>query len=152
MSEFRVGELYTDSFQGMDPKEIEGNMEGVCYAVEEKEYTHNLTSDELAQKKSELAELRITIENIMAEKKEAMAEYNERLKSPDKIYRSVLDAIKHKSERKFGKLYMVDDQDSGMMYFFDSQGMCIDVRPLKPQEKQTKIRALNQSGYGESAK
>lgn len=148
MSEFKLGELYTNAFEGMPEKEIQGNMEGVSYAIEEKEYTHNLTPDELALKKSELAELRITIENIMAEKKEAMAEYNEKLKGPDKIYRNVLDAIKHKSERKQGRLYLVDDQANGMMYYFDSHGICVDARALKPQEKQTKIRSLNPQNYG----
>ena len=43
---------------------------------------------------------------------------------------------------KYGKLFLVDDQVSGMMYSFDNTGICVDARRLTSEEKQTKIKTL----------
>lgn len=143
MENFKVGQLYSESFNGMPAKEIIDNLEGQAYKMEERDYTHALSDQEVAQRERELGRVSIEIKKIEDEKKEMVDEFKQRLKVPNDSKEALLDAIKFRSERKFGKLYLIDDQDSGNMYSFDENGVCVDVRPLTPQEKQTIIRSLN---------
>jgi hypothetical protein len=39
-------------------------------------------------------------------------------------------------------LYLVDDQEAGMMYSFDNLGVCVEARQLDKKEKQTTLRAI----------
>jgi hypothetical protein len=38
-------------------------------------------------------------------------------------------------------LYLVDDQEAGMMYSFDNLGVCVEARQLD-KKKQTTLRAI----------
>ncbi len=143
MENFKVGQLYSESMATMPAKEIKDNLEMQAYKMEEREYTHALSDKEVAQRERELGQVRIKIKSIEDEKKEMVDEFKQRLKGPNDQEETLLDAIKFRSERKFGKLYLIDDQESGNMYSFDENGVCVDVRPLSPQEKQTIIRSLN---------
>jgi hypothetical protein len=63
------------------------------------------------------------------------------IKEPKSKASILLDSIK-KSEQRHGRLYLVDDQEDGMMYSFDTLGVCVEARQLKQEEKQTKLRAV----------
>ncbi|WP_456867556.1 hypothetical protein [Galbibacter sp. BG1] len=141
--EFRIGEIYDSSFKSMTKKDIEDNLTGVCYSVEEKEYTKNLTTEELAEKKTELSEICIQLAQLEEKKKELMDEIKTEIKKPKNTQALLLDTIKHKSERVFGKLFLIDDQEAGLMYYFDNTGICVDMRVMSPQEKQSKIKLMN---------
>lgn len=143
MNRFKLGSHYDAAFQTMSPKEIKDNLEAIAYGVEERSYTKNLTPEEVIEKKDEYSEIGIHLSEIALEKKEAMDRFKEKLKEPKQQSGILLQAIKFKSEQKFGELHLVDDQDSGMMYSFDLSGVCVDVRPLTKQEKQLKLKTVN---------
>lgn len=147
-SQFRIGQYYDPSFEEMDPKEIKDNLEALAYEVVEEDYTKNLTEEELREKKNFLAEVSIKLAALEAEKKEVMDEFKLKMKVPKSEKDEVLDVIKHRSERRYGKLYKIDDQDTGMMYFFEASGQCVNARPLTQNEKQTKIKQLKAIGNG----
>lgn len=144
-SKFKVGEHYDEAFKGMTPKEIIDNLEGLAYGKEDGVYNKKLTSEELAVAKHNLADVSISIAKIEQEKKDAMDEFKDRLKEPTATKKELIEAIKLKSVRKEGILYYVDDQEDGMMYIFDEQGICIDERPLLAKERQTKMRQINKN-------
>lgn len=64
-------------------------------------------------------------------------------KEPKSRAKELVDAIKFKSEQIHGKLFLIDDQEEGMMYFFDTNGICVDARPLHRNERQLKINTKN---------
>lgn len=145
MEEFRIGEHFSESFKGMPHKDVNDNLEGICYEKQEGKYTKILTQEELAERKSRLAEVSIELARIEDKKKDYMDEIKSLQMEPKADHKYLLDTIKHKSERKEGVLYLIDVQEKGMMYFFDEEGICVDARPLMPNEKQMKIRNLRKA-------
>lgn len=143
MSNFKIGGLYDGAFAKMSEREIADNLEAVAWGIEERSYTKNLTPDEVVRKKDDYAEIGLVLSEIAREKKEAAADFKFREKEPKVAAEILLSAIKFKSEQKHGKLFMVDDQEQGMMYLFDNTGVCVDARQLDKKEKQTKLKAIN---------
>lgn len=146
MTLFKIGQLYDPSFERMTQEEIQDNLESICYEVVEEEYTKNLTESELNERKTELAEVSIKIAALEAEKKDLMDLMKQKMKQPKQEKEEVLDVIKFRSERRTGKLYKIDDQEAGIMYFFEASGQCVNARPMTPNEKQTKIKQLKAVG------
>ena len=146
MLNFKIGELYDPQFKGLSAVEREQNLEGICYEVKEESYTKPLTEEDLAERKTELAEVSINISELELEKKEISAKLRAKIKEP-KIERArLLENIKHRSEHMKGKIFLIDEPETGMMYYFDKEGVCVHARPITPSEKQTKIRTLKSAG------
>jgi len=146
MSAFKIGQYYDPSFENLPLREVEDNLHSVCYEVIQEDYTKNLSESELQEKKNQLAEVSIKLSTLEQEKKDLMEEMKLKMKLPKSEKEETLEAIKLRSERRFGKLYKVDDQETGMMYFFESTGQCVNARPLTAQEKQTVIKQLRAIG------
>lgn len=144
-NKFELGKPFSESLNGLSTNEIKDNLEGVAYGKEEGIYTKNLTEAELGHAKSHLADVSIQIAKINEDKKEAADEFKDMLKEPSTKHKELIEAIKHKSVRKEGVLFLVDDVESGMMYKFDDNGICVDVRPLLATERQRVIKLGNQN-------
>jgi DNA integrity scanning protein DisA with diadenylate cyclase activity len=140
MTNFKIGGLYDAAFGTMQPKDIKDNLEAVAWGVEERSYTKNLTPDEIVEKKDQFAQNALVVSEIQDQKKEAIERFKAMEKLPKEEQKELLSAIKFKSEQKHGKLFLIDDQQSGMMYSFDENGVCVDARPLTKAEKQTKLK------------
>lgn len=138
---FKLGQLLPN-FSGLNPKEIEDNLELNCYGKEEGSYQKNLSEAELGKAKSDYADVGISISKIETEKKEAMDEFKRQLITPKAKQANLLKMLKHKSIEMEGILYLFDDVDNGMMYKVDESGVIVDVRPMQQKEKQTVIRQL----------
>lgn len=143
MSNFKIGQLYDQAFAKLTTQEVQDNLEAIAWGVEERAYTKNLTPEEIVEKKDEYSEVGLVLSEIAREKKEAMDVFKARAKQPTEEAKLLLDAIKFKSEQKYGKLHLVDDQENGMMYFFDEKGVCVDARPLDKKERQTRLKTIN---------
>jgi hypothetical protein len=80
------------------------------------------------------------LSEIAVQKKEVMDRFKEMIKEPKSKASILLDSIKFKSEQRHGRLYLVDDQEDGMMYSFDTLGVCVEARQLaKKKNKKTKL-------------
>lgn len=143
MGKFKVGQVYDPQFEKLPPSEIVLNLEGISYDIVVSEYTQNLTPQQLTQKRAELAEAVIKLKEIENRKKKAMEEFKAEASKPKSDCNELLDVIKHKSERVYGKLFMIDDQEEGLMYFFNEHAICVDVRAMLPSEKQIRLKAIN---------
>lgn len=142
MSNFKIGQPYDQAFRIMQPNEIKDNLEAVAYGLLEKSYTKNLTEEEIVERKDEYSEIAISLSEIAEQKKEAMDRFKELAKEPKLKSSMLLESIKFKSEQKHGTLYLVDDQEAGMMYSFDNLGICVEARQLDKKEKQGKLKIL----------
>lgn len=139
---FKIGKLFDDSFESMPQNEIEANLESIAYNITEEDYTRTLSEDELNVRKTSLAEVSIKLAALEEEKKEIMDKHKLKVKGPKSEQASLLESIKHRSERMYGKLFAIDEPEDNMMYFFDSTGQCVNMRAMLPSEKQTKLRTL----------
>lgn len=143
MSNFKIGQLYDSAFAGMSPEEVSGNLDAIAWGVTEKPYTRNLSPEELAKKKDAFAEAGLVLADLEAEKKLFMDDFKLREKEPKELQKELMNAIRFKSEQKQGRLYLIDDQEEGIMYFFDKSGTCVEARQLEKSERQTKLKTIN---------
>ena len=141
--EFEVGDMFDPEMKDQSIKTKKDTLESVSYEVKVEGYTKILTHEEVTDRRADLSDVCISINDIEEEKKEVINVFKERLKAPKMERSELLASIKHKSEFRNGDLYYIDDQENGFMYIFDEHGECIESRPLKPNEKQTKIKQLN---------
>ena len=120
-------------------------------AVEEVGYTRRFTPEELAQKKEELAEVSIQINDIELEKKEAMETFKERLKPLNEEKQELLDHIKKGSEYRSGeecaKILYHEERMAG---FYNRLGELVYSRPIMPQEMQRTTFSINRKTGTES--
>ena len=120
-------------------------------AVEEVGYTRRFTPEELAQKKEELAEVSIRINDIELEKKEVMETFKERLKPLNEEKQELLDHIKKGSEYRSGeecaKILYHEERMAG---FYNKLGELVYSRPIMPQEMQRTTFSINRKTGTES--
>ena len=146
--EFEVGDVYSDEISLRDVKNRIDTLSGLSYMVLNEGYTKNLSEEQVTLKRKELSDVSIIINDIEIEKKQIASEFKERLAQPLEDKAELLLAIKHKSEYRKGNLFHIDDQENGFMYIFDEDAECVESRPLKPTERQGKIKQLNQEKLG----
>lgn len=118
-------------------------------AVEKIGYMHRFSPEELAQKKELLSEACIKINDIEAEKKEAMDEFKERLKPYSEEKSQLLKDIKNGSEyidnAECVKILYHEEKMAG---FYNKLGELVYSRPIMPQEMQKTIFTLNTGTNG----
>lgn len=115
-------------------------LDGIAYKREEGNYTRTLDAVEIAEAKSKLAESAIRTAAILEEKKEIMSEFKDRIKEQKIIHDEHLNSVKYGSVNAEGNLFLIDDQENGVMSYFDDRGICVSQRALKPEERQGVIR------------
>lgn len=117
-----------------------------CDAVENIGYTRRFTPEELNQKKEELANTSIQINDIEEEKAAAMSAFKERLKPLDKDKKVLLTEIKKKSEFVEEDCYKFIDHDSRIVGYYNKLGELVSSRPIMPQEMQKTIFMNRKTG------
>jgi len=142
--EFEIGDVYDKELVEKDQIIVRNTLESIASVVTKESYIKKLSDNEITEKRKSLSDVSIDINDIEEEKKEIMDEFKLRLKEPMAEKKQLLNAIKHKAEERTGNLFHIDDQENGFMYIFDEEGICIDSRPLRPTERQTKIKLLNE--------
>lgn len=110
-----------------------------CDAVEITGYTRRFTPDELLQKKEELAEISIQINDVEEEKANAMAEFKAQLKPLNEQKTSLLTQLKKKSEFVEDECYKFIDNEDRMVGYYDKAGTLVSSRAIMPQEMQKTI-------------
>lgn len=140
---FDVGETYSLQIASLPPKERDDNMQGIAYKVEDTKYTKPLSDEELAERKTEHSDVSIKLFDLAERKKEIMAEFKKEMKDLDTQAKELLQSIRFKSEKRQGVVYSLDDQEAGVMYEFDGECVCINIRTLTKAERQTAIKYLN---------
>ncbi len=140
-----------DKFLGQDLPETQRweFLKDNADSVEKIGYMHRFSPEELAQKKELLSEACIKINDIEAEKKEAMDEFKERLKPYCEEKSQLLKDIKNGSEyidnAECVKILYHEEKMAG---FYNKLGELVYSRPIMPQEMQKTIFTLNTGTNG----
>lgn len=140
-----------EKFLGQDLPESQrwGFLMDNADAIEKIGYMHRFTPEEMAQKKELLSEACIKINDIEAEKKDAMDEFKERLKPYNEEKNQLLHEIKNGSEyisdAECAKILFHEEKMAG---FYNKLGELVYSRPIMPQEMQKTIFNLNTGTNG----
>lgn len=118
-----------------------------CVRKEEFTYPKHFESDELAFKKDELTQVCLKLGKLVEEKKTVSKEFNTNIKIAKVEQAGILNSLRTGMEEVTEEVFLLDDQDSGKMGYYNKEGELVYERPLMPEEKQLRIikqTAVNQ--------
>lgn len=139
---YKIGDAYAPELASLNALEKRDVMESIAYKVSDEGYSKTLSEQDLIEKKDELSEVVMEISEIEERRKITMNDFKKKLEEPLEAKKELLQAIRSKTEFRRGLVFYVDDQELNKMYVFDEFGECIDVRPLRKDERQVKIKML----------
>jgi hypothetical protein len=114
-------------------------LEDNCDAIEKVGYTRRFTTEELNERKEELADTSISISMIEEEKKASDDDFKLRRKPLDTRKKTLVEELKNKSEFVSEDCYKFIDHEERMVAFYNSDGEMVSSRPIMPQEMQKTI-------------
>ena len=102
--------------------------------VVEMSYSKTFDADELAKKKTELAEKAIKINDLNEAIKDYKEEVGLELKPLKEEVKNLLGDIKAKSRIVTEKCYKIVDEDERMACFYNAEGVLVSSRPATKEE------------------
>lgn len=123
----------------VDPAERRRILQDNADKVEQGSYFKVLDEEETLVLREELAEVSIKQRQLEQEKKDLIDEWKERHEPVKRRKLELIDNLRSGQEEMEGTLYLVADHDAGDMLYYDSEGVLIKSRRLRPDEKQIKI-------------
>ena len=105
-------------------------------------YTRKFTDEELIEKRAELSEVTISINDIMVEKKEVNSQFAEQLKPLELQKVKLITDVKHKSTLVTEEVFLIANREEGIMDFINDSGEVVHSRRLTDKEKQLTIFSL----------
>ncbi len=114
-------------------------LEANCEKIEEIGYMKQFSPDEINSMKDELSEVAISINDIEIERKEAMKAFKLQVEPLKTVKTTLLKNIKTKAEYVRENCYKFVDFDDRMVGYYNSEGLLIEARPMRPDEGQRTI-------------
>lgn len=118
-------------------------------SIEEIDYMKSFDPDEIQQQKDMLAESSIKANTLEEELKDIKESYKERMKPHIKQIQECLKHIKEGAELVNEECFKFIDQEEGMVGFYNSFGDLVQVRQIKPEERQKKLFKFGKTGTNE---
>lgn len=126
-----------------DPNQRAQLIESNAYCTEKTIVRRPYSPNELQQFKDDYCLLMEGFTSVEEELKELSQPLKERMKDFKSQAKTFMDKLKSKCEKTEGMIYGFDNQEDGTMDFYDIHGEYISSRRLFPNEKQTKLKAIN---------
>lgn len=120
-------------------------LDGECFSVEESSYMKPLSDQELIEYRAEFSQVSIEISVIQDELKEIKENFKKRLEPLVTKVSSHLAAIKARGLWTKGRVYLMPDHENRVMHIVSSEGIVIDSRMMKPEERQMTIHQNQKS-------
>lgn len=127
------------NFDGYSSEAILEVLNANCVTTEVKGYMRQFTPEEIADLKSNLAETSISLSDKMLQKKEQDNIFKEEVKPLNIRKELLLKQIKQRSEFIEEECFVMHDEINSSVEFYNPQGVCIETRPMRPDEKQTRL-------------
>lgn len=112
--------------------------------VEQTDYEKELTEEELIAKREEFVDNSIDVSKLEDELAEKKKEYKNKIEPIKLVNRSLQKEIKTKKKWVKGQLFHMADQVNCMMETWDESGELVFSRRLRPDEKQVRMRVIEQ--------
>jgi hypothetical protein len=129
----------------VDQRDRLQSMQEFASKVEQTTYQKVLTPDELAARREDLADDCIKINQLEDELKEIKDSYKAKMDPLKSANKERLTEIKTKQSTIDGTIYHIPDHETSMMETYDSEGMLVSSRRLRPEEKQGNVFQLKKA-------
>lgn len=120
----------------VSPKERIMLLQENASKVEQTTYQKQLTPEELIERRENLSDVCIKLDQAEDEFQEVKDDHKARMTPMKTLRKGLLTQIKTKQTSVTGVLYHLANHDDGMMETYDSDGFLIESRRLRPEEKQ----------------
>lgn len=134
-------------FQDQPKEQREQMLRDNCYkVVENHTYTRPLSKEEVANSKDELFE--VSLKTL--ERERELKAISKKKKAEIKVIKAeqveLVQHLQFQQSTHSGTVYLLDDQDAGMMEIYDSFGRFVSIRPLNDDERQRSILTIKKKG------
>ncbi|MBC7486062.1 MAG: hypothetical protein H7282_04865 [Cytophagaceae bacterium] len=123
-------------------EEREQGLRDICCGHEVQDYKREFNEEEITDMSKFYVQKSTAQSRSVVQKKAVIDSLKSELKIAQKELDKMLSIISTGHEVVQGEVYMIDDQESGMMGYYDPTGKLISSRRLRPEERQLR---LNQS-------
>lgn len=113
--------------------------------IEDTTYQKALNEDDLSERREQLAETCIAIDEFDDDLKAAKEFHKSQTKPLKSQNRQLLSEIKTKQVTAKGILYYMANHEDSMMEVYDNEGNLVSSRRLKPDEKQAGLFSLKKA-------
>ena len=139
-----------DQFQDLPIEQRAQALEDNAYRMEETTINRPYSEEQLVEFKDELASEMINLNELEVELKVIKDDFKAKMKPYLLKKAELLKNLKLKHEESFETVYLMDDQQDGTMTVYDSQGKFILSRILYPNERQTKLIPIRDTGTNDN--
>ena len=124
---------------GIDPKDFEATLEANCLRPEEKVVKKLFEPDEIIDMRKQFMDNSIIIRRATEKLNKAKDEHKAEVKEPTDANAYLLANIRSGYVEVNQQVYLYDNQETGMMEYYDAKGELVESRRLTPEERQTRI-------------
>ena len=118
-----------------------------CDQIVERSYTRKFGSEETNERRAELAEVAIRVNDLEEELSSIRANYKAKIKPLCERIAAIRDELKAGGEWVNGECYKFVDEDEGMVGFYSPEGYLLEQRPMTPDERQRNLfREIRRNG------
>src|ERR1700741_170461 len=128
-----------ESLNEMNPVEKKEFLATHAAFIEEGRYFQRFNGEDMVIAQSEFSDVCIKLDQEKEKFEQIRAEAKVKLKELDELRKEALTKLKAQGEFLDGKLFAFDDQEKGMMHYYNAAGDLISSRRLKPEERQMNI-------------
>jgi hypothetical protein len=127
--------------QSLNPKDRLDNLRSLAYSEDRMTFQKPLTPEQIDFEKERLSQAMIKL-NAETERLDNFKQEIKAIVKPLELIRNEsLEKIKNKAVQISGSVFLVDDQEAGMMGTYDDEGILIQSRRLLPEERQLHINS-----------
>lgn len=117
-----------------------------CEKIEQKGYMKRFSPEEIDVMKSELTEISIEINDIETAKKNANKGFKDQLDPLVEQKVELVQNLKKKAVFKEEDCFKFSDFSTKEIGYYNSDGLLVDVRPMRPEEHQPNLFKIGMTG------
>lgn len=121
-------------------------LEDNCKTTQTMPVRMEFTPKEIAKFKERHIELSMVLDVEDTKKQEFNAEYNAKTKLPKAENKELISNIRKGFKDEEVVVFLMDNQDDGIMEYYDETGRCVFERSLMPVERQTNLHTIPKEG------
>lgn len=137
-----------DLFQEMPEDQRADMLQDNCYKSEQMVVSRPYEPEQLAEFKEQLSEDSVQLAALTSELKKVQKEYEVKMKPLKNAIKEHITHLRNKFEETEEVVYLMDNQQEGLMQIFDKKGKFLYSRKLFPNEKQTSILSMSNRKVG----
>lgn len=130
-------------YENIPVEEREEMLLAMSYRTEEKMVQKHFTPEEILDYRKQFTENWVAVNKAKVILKQAQDKYTESTKDLTKENTYLINNIQTGFVELNQQVYLFDDQENGVMKYYDSRGEFLESRRLTPEERQTRIKQNN---------